>query len=788
MMVLFGQSSGPVEPFDPQMLNQKGSLFLTRPTLGHYTATRAELLERAGRGAGLGGRRLARGADRARVPAGAGGRRAPGARGPAHDGQGAAHSVSAPAALPALVSTEWLAERLGRPGLRVLDASWYLPTAGRDAARRVRRRPHPGRRLLRSRRRQRPRHHRCRTCCPRRPHSRARWPRWACATRTTSSSTTARARTSAPRARGGCSGCSVTRAVAVLDGGLGKWRREGRAARAGRGARFRPAASRRASIAPRSGTSPTIRAQPRGRTRADRGHALRGPVRRDAIPSRAPGFAAATSPAAGACPTRSSSPPMARCSRRTRSAGDSPRPASTPRARSSPPAARARVPAPSSSRSTCWATTRRRCTTARGPSGADATDTPVATGPRMTAPTVRTDISPRRRYRVRLRGALPAAVRGGRRVRGGAAAPRRRMRRLGAGRVPRHLRAHLRRRGHRGASSRCIVGRRRRGGGAGARGAASRGRRGSGGRTGPRAGSPIRSRAEMWFGVGVRVVLESGEPARRGARRARGAAGGQSPRADRAAVPGGRHRAAGAGPCAPRCATAATAPRVLELATLPAPVGHALEGTVRTPAGLRPAEGFRVVLSCIRRVTSGSGRRPVHVGDGPVAGGAPDDGRGGAAIPVAFAIPARRDAERPGPARTTGCSGGSRSSARCPAWTTSAAFEVPVFRTAASDAAAHRRRAGRGRRGPPCPADYRQPAGSRIQVSDDAGAAPRSTSLPRGTSASPAGLTAFVAHLGRRDLGSRSPCMRRSSSRSCSARSACCCGLPCSTRGSASPG
>jgi NADPH:quinone reductase len=47
MMVLYGQSSGPVEPFDPQLLNQKGSLFLTRPSLGHYVATRAELLERA---------------------------------------------------------------------------------------------------------------------------------------------------------------------------------------------------------------------------------------------------------------------------------------------------------------------------------------------------------------------------------------------------------------------------------------------------------------------------------------------------------------------------------------------------------------------------------------------------------------------------------------------------------------------------------------------------------------------------------------------------------------------
>jgi len=46
-MVLCGQSSGAVPPFDPQVLNAKGSLFLTRPTLAHYTADRAELLSRA---------------------------------------------------------------------------------------------------------------------------------------------------------------------------------------------------------------------------------------------------------------------------------------------------------------------------------------------------------------------------------------------------------------------------------------------------------------------------------------------------------------------------------------------------------------------------------------------------------------------------------------------------------------------------------------------------------------------------------------------------------------------
>jgi NADPH2:quinone reductase len=46
-MVLFGASSGPVPPFDPQILNQKGGLFLTRPSLAQYTATREELLWRA---------------------------------------------------------------------------------------------------------------------------------------------------------------------------------------------------------------------------------------------------------------------------------------------------------------------------------------------------------------------------------------------------------------------------------------------------------------------------------------------------------------------------------------------------------------------------------------------------------------------------------------------------------------------------------------------------------------------------------------------------------------------
>lgn len=48
MLVLFGQSSGAVPAIDPLMLTQKGSLFLTRPSLGHYTLTREELDRRAG--------------------------------------------------------------------------------------------------------------------------------------------------------------------------------------------------------------------------------------------------------------------------------------------------------------------------------------------------------------------------------------------------------------------------------------------------------------------------------------------------------------------------------------------------------------------------------------------------------------------------------------------------------------------------------------------------------------------------------------------------------------------
>jgi NADPH2:quinone reductase len=52
MMVLFGQASGPVGLVDPQVLNAKGSLFVTRPSLNHHIGAREELLQRAGELAG----------------------------------------------------------------------------------------------------------------------------------------------------------------------------------------------------------------------------------------------------------------------------------------------------------------------------------------------------------------------------------------------------------------------------------------------------------------------------------------------------------------------------------------------------------------------------------------------------------------------------------------------------------------------------------------------------------------------------------------------------------------
>ena len=65
MLVLFGQSSGRVPPVDLQVLAARGSLFVARPTLRDYIATRAELVERAERVLGA----IARGELRVRIHA-----------------------------------------------------------------------------------------------------------------------------------------------------------------------------------------------------------------------------------------------------------------------------------------------------------------------------------------------------------------------------------------------------------------------------------------------------------------------------------------------------------------------------------------------------------------------------------------------------------------------------------------------------------------------------------------------------------------------------------------------
>ncbi len=90
MMVLFGQSSGPVGAFDAQILSQRGSLYLTRPSLFNgYIADREELLSRAGDVLGWVREGKLKVRIGPRVPARPGGGSASGPGGPAHDGEGA---------------------------------------------------------------------------------------------------------------------------------------------------------------------------------------------------------------------------------------------------------------------------------------------------------------------------------------------------------------------------------------------------------------------------------------------------------------------------------------------------------------------------------------------------------------------------------------------------------------------------------------------------------------------------------------------------------------------------
>ena len=127
---------------------------------------------------------------------------------------------------PFIIDADWLQERLGKPGLSIIDASWYLPAHKRDAARRIRGGAHSGRALLR-------------------PGSRASIriraaahfaaagifarmsARWESLPTTRSSSMTARV-CSRRRACGGCSASMGAKNVFLLDGGFDRWKAEGR--------------------------------------------------------------------------------------------------------------------------------------------------------------------------------------------------------------------------------------------------------------------------------------------------------------------------------------------------------------------------------------------------------------------------------------------------------------------------------------------------------------------------------------------------------------------------------
>lgn len=159
----------------------------------------------------------------------------------------------------------------------------------------------------------------------------------------------------------------------------------------------------------------------------------------------------------------------------------------------------------------------------------------------------------------------------------------------------------------------------------------------------------------------------------------------------------------------------------LELSTIPGLIGHSLAGSVRATLALQPAEDFQVTLTCVRRVTTRSGKSSstseslLWQEERRVRGEQIRDFAGmGTSIPVSFALPA--DA--------VPCDAGDPNnrvlwrlqvSASVPGVDYDSTFEVPVFRTAASDQppSAEGKRPGSD----PSPlAAYHQPADSRIAV------------------------------------------------------------------------
>ncbi len=167
----------------------------------------------------------------------------------------------------------------------------------------------------------------------------------------------------------------------------------------------------------------------------------------------------------------------------------------------------------------------------------------------------------------------------------------------------------------------------------------------------------------------------------------------------------------------------------LDLVTTPAVIGQGLGGVIRTPADIRSADGFRLLLSCVRVRRTGSGKsRSTHEAvlwqeekrvPGQRGAGGPEDGMV-TNIPVAFRIPpdaAPCDDRNPDDRVVWRL----RASASVPGVDYESVFEVPVFRTAASDAPPTpetERLLGKA----PSAAGWRQPADSPIRVTSAGGA------------------------------------------------------------------
>jgi hypothetical protein len=160
---------------------------------------------------------------------------------------------------------------------------------------------------------------------------------------------------------------------------------------------------------------------------------------------------------------------------------------------------------------------------------------------------------------------------------------------------------------------------------------------------------------------------------------------------------------------------------MFEMEATPAPLGHGLTGVVRTGSAVAAPEGFRVVLTCVRRVTRGSGKNSstsesILWQEERTVPGRTSRGAGGMAttVPVAFALPADgQPSDRSSPRDRVLWR--LEVSARVPGVDYKSTFEVPVSRTARSAEPVTAEEQSR-LRDPATPADYRQPPGSRIRV------------------------------------------------------------------------